>query len=338
MRASWAQILGVIVGLVSVSMFAYVNFIAPRVKAGATQGAMGPLSVPGASQSSFRIVTPKRTASETEVKQALDTIAQRYKVDGATVVGDLVVMSLAASEREQLALAYEVTGDKAYVSAVEVLDISSTPMQSIYHREGEDFQAHIVSAGNGEQAKNYLLIEERTGATGSYLHLSLLEYDGIGKMKEFYALQDLYAALLYPLQDKLVLERDHAYYEVVKEQALVRLVEYDMKGRLGFHVVTYGFQNGAWYARHNQEAVPSADKGLVLSPGEEVFLVSDPQSEQRSVRTLVDGDGLEYVKGPPVHILAGTAGEGTIRLLSDADGVPEFTIPIRVTSTKKASS
>lgn len=337
MKASWAQVLALLVAVLSASMFAYINFFAPRMKAGATQGAVISTPAPASSQASFRSLKPKRTPSEADVKQALETVAQLYKVENPMVAGDPIVASLTAPESEQLALAYEATNGTAYVSAVEVLDLSATPMQSIYHREGEDFQFYAISAGSGEQAKSYLLVQERTGATGSYLHLSFLEYDGIGKMKEFYALQDLYAAMLYPLQDKLVLERDHAYYEVVKEQALVRLVDYDIKGRLGFHVVTYGFQNGAWYARHNQEAVPSADKGLVLSPGEEVFLVSDPRSEQRSVRTLVDGTGLEYVKGPPVHILAGSKGEGIIRFLSDAEGVSEFAVPIRV-ATKKASS
>lgn len=328
MKSSWAQILGVIVAMITASMFAYVNFVAPRTKVDARKDAAHPsLDF----RNSFRAVKPKRIPSGEEIDRAKETLTRLYGSGPVAVVGDPIVVSLHAPEAEEMILAYEINEGNKYVSAVDVLDLSSSPLKSVFHQEGEDFLYYPVLVSEGEKEKRYLLVEERTGASGDYLHLSFLEYDGFGKMKAFYSLQDLHAALIYPLQDKLLLERDHLFYEVVKEQTVVRLVEYDLKGLAGFHILSYGVQNGAWYVRHNQEAVPSAEKGLTLSAGEEILLISDPQNEERSVRTLIDGPSLEYVKGPPVSIRAVNAGEGTIRFLNGGGDLEEFTVLIRVT-------
>lgn len=329
MRASLAlQILGVLIAMISTSMFAYINFIAPRTKVDAANEVAR--SSP-AFRNEFRTAKPKRTPSEEEMNQVKETITRLYGSGLVAVVGDPIVVSLHTPEAEEMVLSYELTGENRFTSALDVWDLSSSPLKSVFHLEGEDFLYYPVLVSEGEKEKRYLLVEERTGASGDYLHLSFLEYDGFGKMKAFYSLQDLHAALLYPLQDKLLLERDHLFYEVVKEQTVVRLVEYDLKGLAGFHILSYGVQNGAWYVRHNQEAVPSAEKGLTLSAGEEILLISDPQNEERSVRTLIDGPSLEYVKGPPVSIRAVNAGEGTIRFLNGGGDLEEFTVPVRVT-------
>ena len=334
MQTSRSKILWLLVAILIVALlYSYVNFIAPWMKTSDTKEAVQPVVSP---QSSFYALKPKRAPSEGEVKQAVEMIGSLYGGGNRIMVlGDPAVVSLHAPEAEQLVLTYEATDGNTRTSALEVLDIASDPHQSVFHREGEDFQYHEVSVGEGNKAKSYLLVEERTGATGNFLNLSFMEYDGVGRLKEFYALQDMSAAFLYLLQNNLLLERDHAYYEIVKEQALVRLIDYDIKARLGFHILSYGFKNGDWYVKHNGEALLATDAGLVLVPGDEIFLMSDMQGEKLSVRTLIDGSSLEYVNGPPVHILAVKAGEGSIHFISDADKIPEYTLPVQVVSAKK---
>lgn len=324
------QIIGVIVATISMATVVYVNLIAPRMNPTTkTEVIMSP-PVPVTQQRSFRSLKPRRVPTDDEINAAVENIGQLHGFGEVNIVGDPIVVSLHSADSDQLAVVYEAMGKEGFLSGVEVFDLSSTSPKSIFHQEGEDFNLHIVSVEEEIESNISLLLEERTGATGLFLHLTFLEYDGFGKMREFYALRDLHNALLYPLQNQLLLERDHSFFELVKESSLVRLVDYEIEGRLGFHVISYGVQGGAWHIKHNRETLLSEEKPLLLSPGEELFLVRDPQNETLSTRTLIEGPALEYVEGPPVHIRAAGEGEGAILFLNDSAEMDGFTLPVRV--------
>src|SRR4030067_2733870 len=106
MKASWAQILAVVIGVVSASMFAYVNFFAQQIKTEDTKGTVVPsASVP---LTSFRLGKPKRTPSDDELKKAIEFIDQSYGLKDAKVAGGPIVVSPYSSEAERLVLGYEV--------------------------------------------------------------------------------------------------------------------------------------------------------------------------------------------------------------------------------------
>jgi hypothetical protein len=330
MKASWAQLLALAVALVSASMFAYINFFAPPKKTEVTvvAPAIG-------TQSPFHLGKPKRTPTDGEIRKVIEYIDQSYGLKDAMSSGTPTVVSLSSSDAEQLVIEYVATSGEIYLSALEVVDLSKPDIQSIYHREGEAFEYYPVTSGEGTATSNYLLVEERTGASGNYLHLSFMEYDGFGKAKDFYTLSDLFNSNLYLLSDKIILEKEHQFFEMVKDKSTVNLVSYDLKGRLGFHVLSYGFQKGRWFVKHNDEVYPLSDQGLSLSIGEEAFLVSDPASENISARVLSEGEDIEYVQGPPAHIRAVREGIGALHFLSEKEGVPEWTLPISVASARK---
>lgn len=337
MKASRAQILGVLIAMISVSMFAYVNFIAPRMKVkSGVEVKTTPVDLASTVRYSIHAGEPKRLPSDKEVNQGVEIIKNLYGVNNVEFNGEPIIISFQDPEVEEMVLTYEITKDGVSHRFVEVFELSSNPFTSIFHVEGEDLQYYPVSVKEAEGEKKYLLVADRTGATGKYLNLTFLEYDGFGKVKEAFRMNDLTTSLFYPIRKKLLLDQDNRYYEIVREQDTVRLVDYDIKGRLGLHILSYSFQNGAWDVQHNQESISSsgANGKLSLTKGDEVFLIRATEDSEFSVRTLIDGPGLEYVKGPPVHIMASKVGEGSIYFVSDSDKIPEYKVSVEIIPAK----
>jgi len=325
---NFLQVAGFVVSLSSGAMLAYVNFFRGPNAVTVVQKQVQVASISSQGES-FKPVA-SRGPERDQITRGLAFVAQHYGLESVGIDGKPMFVDLASATSGEMVVAYHGLKDQVPYNAVDILNIDSSDFASVFHREGEDFNYFPVVAGEAGSRKTYLVLEDRTGAAGSYLNVSLIAYNGFGKAQEVFAQKDLFNSALYATAGSLLLDRNYAYYELKRKGNGIILDDYDAVKRLGGIVLSFSNEKGMWVFRNGQSDLSQQGKPMKLSVGDEVYLARAAGSGGPSVRTWVEGDGLDYISGPPVHIAATHVGMGSLVFTSSDESLPEFRIPIEI--------
>ena len=163
------QVLALCVAVSSFATYLYVNKIYPFNTEVVSEDF--PEKLP------FRRSDDIRPATEEETDLALELISGLRDNGKVSFVEKPHVVNLGPRDSRQVVVRYSMD-DSSLLSNLEVLDFTDGISKSIYRYAGEDIEYHLLYTSENGTVKKYFLVEDRTGATGKYLSIYFLEYDG----------------------------------------------------------------------------------------------------------------------------------------------------------------
>ena len=317
------QILALCVTISSFATYLYVNKISPFNKKVVTEVF--------AEELSFRRSDDIRPATEEETDLALEFISGLHENGKVSFEEKPQVLNLGPKDSKQMVVRYFLN-DASLPANLEIIDLTDGITKSIYHYEGEDIEYHLLYTSENGSVKKYFLVGDRTGATGKYLSMYFLEYDGFGKIKLADSISDMYNTEIFPLRNKLTLRNNDIFYEIVESESGLEKILYDMTRSAGLRLVTYGKISGMWNVNDSRTGTIHHMTSIIMQRGEEILIIKDssPENDAFSVNTILDGNGLEFFKGSPTTIVAKELGEGRILLVDETVASDPFEIQVKV--------
>lgn len=198
--------------------------------------------------------------------------------------------------------------DNGLVDIVDVFTIRQSFPENLYHSlgQGANLGAYHVTINN-----RAYFIATSTAGSGSYMIISIYEYDGVGKPNIVHKESDLFQGEIFVIDNSIYLVGNNQRYELKYYKGKFKKVKY--RQRLvydlgsGSHILKYDIKNGKFQIMYDDSQIKftkiskgqySSERPISIGFNEQI-LVDDNLTDSlpSQVRLLTTGEQLSFYPG-----------------------------------------